>query len=62
MLEAYDKLVDRAPSAWLDEVCANLRTNGTNGAQAQGLRHLMINFDDGPAYEVVCRSFCVEDQ
>jgi hypothetical protein len=59
MLEAYDQLVDRGPSVWLDEVSVNLKRNG---AQAQGLKHLMINFDDGPAYEVVCLSFRVEDQ
>jgi hypothetical protein len=59
MREAYDKLVDRGPSAWLEEVSANLNKNG---ADAQGLMHLMINFDDGPAYEVVCRSFGVEKE
>ncbi len=59
MLEAYDKLVDRGPSGWLEELCANLRKNG---GEAQGLVHLMIGFDDGPTYEVVCRSFRVEDK
>lgn len=59
MLEAYDKLVDRGPSAWLEELCANLRKNG---GEAEGLVHLMIGFDDGPTYEVVCRSFRVEDK
>jgi hypothetical protein len=59
MLEAYDKLVDRGPGAWLQEVCANLKKNG---GEAQGLIHLMINFDDGPAYEVVCRSFHIEEK
>ncbi len=33
-----------------------------SGADAQGLVHLLINFDDGPAYEVVCRSFGVEGE
>lgn len=55
--EAYDKLVDRGPSEWFEEVCANLKKNG---GEAQGLAHLMINFDDGPAYEIVCRSFLIE--
>jgi hypothetical protein len=59
MLEGYDKLVDRGPSAWLDEVSTNLTKNG---ADTQGLVHLLINFDDGPAYEVVCRSFAVEEK
>lgn len=47
------------PSAWLEEVCANLKKNG---GESQRLGHFMINFDDGPAYEVVCRSFRVEDK
>lgn len=58
MLEAYDTLVDRGRSAWLTEVGANLKRNG---AEARGLVHLMIDFDDGPCYEVVCRSFRIED-
>ena len=58
MLEAYDKLVDRGPSAWLEEVRTNLKKNG---GDAQGLVHLMMDFDDGPTYEVVCRSFRVEE-
>jgi hypothetical protein len=58
MHEAYDKLVDRGSSAWLEEVRANLKKNG---GDADGLVHLMVNFDDGPAYEVLCRSFRIED-
>jgi hypothetical protein len=58
MREAYGKLVDRGSSPWLQEICRNL-TNG--GGDAGGLAHLMINFDDGPAYEVVCRSFILEE-
>ncbi len=57
MLDAYDKLVDRGSSAWLEDVRTNLKRNG---GDAQGLVHFMIGFDDGPTYEVVCRSFCVE--
>jgi hypothetical protein len=59
MREGYDTLVDRGDSAWLAEVRANLKKNG---AEAQGLVHLLIDFDDGPAYEVVCRSFRIEEQ
>ncbi len=59
MLEAYDKLVDRGPSAWLEEVRSNLKRSGGN---AHGLVHMMINFDDGPTYEIVCRSFRVEEK
>jgi hypothetical protein len=59
MREAYDRLVDRGPTSWLAEVSANLKQNG---GQADGLVHVMINFDDGPCYEVVCRSFRVENE
>jgi hypothetical protein len=59
MLQAYDQLVDRGASAWLTEVCANLKKNG---GVAEGLIHLMITFDDGPTYEVLCRSFRVEEK
>ncbi len=59
MREAYDRLIDRGQSAWLQEVGANLERNG---GEARGLVHLMINFDDGPCYEAVCRSFEVEDK
>src|SRR5688572_1876108 len=45
MLEAYDKLVDCCASRWLGEIRANVVNNGGN---AEGLRHLMIMFDDGP--------------
>lgn len=56
-LEAYDRLVDRGPTPWLSELSANLKRTG---ARADGLAHLMINFDDGPCYEVVCRSHRLE--
>jgi hypothetical protein len=59
MLEAYDKLVDRGGSAWLDETLVNLKKNGS---EVLKLVHLMISFDDGPTYEVVCREFHVEDR
>jgi hypothetical protein len=59
MRKAYDQLVDRGLSTWLEELSANLRGKGVD---VQGLAHLMINFDDGPAYEIVCRSFSVEEQ
>jgi hypothetical protein len=58
MLEAYDALVDRGSTQWLNQIRANLAHNAGN---ADGLRHLMITFDDGPAYEFVCRSFHVDD-
>lgn len=58
MLEAYDRLVDRGASAWLEELRSNLKENG---GDPQGLIHLMIGFDDGPTYEVVCRGFRIEE-
>ncbi|HEX4334488.1 MAG TPA: hypothetical protein VH062_01170 [Polyangiaceae bacterium] len=57
MLEAYDRLIDRGSTSWLEEVRTNLRKNG---GDADGLAHLMIGFDDGPTYEVVCRSFGID--
>jgi hypothetical protein len=59
MLEAYDKLIDRGPSPWLEELRANLKKNG---GDATALVHMMITFDDGPTYEIVCRSFRVEEK
>ncbi len=59
MLEAYDKLVDWGSSAWLEEVRSNLKRNG---GEPKGLVHLMLGFDDGPTYEVVCRSFRIDEK
>jgi hypothetical protein len=53
MLEAYDRLLSHGESAWLGEISGNLKRHG---GEAAALAHLMINFDDGPCYEVVCRS------
>jgi hypothetical protein len=57
MAEAYDRLIDRGVTAWLADVVANL---GLYDQDASGLVHLMINFDDGPCYEFLCRGFRVE--
>lgn len=38
-------------------IVGNLRQHG---ADATGLTHLMINFEDGPCYEVICRSHRLE--
>jgi hypothetical protein len=57
MLEAYDRLVDQGHTAWLDEISRNLKQHG---GDAQRLVHLMINFDDGPCYELICRSHRVD--
>ena len=58
MLEAYDRVVDRGQTAWLRELTDNSRRNGF---PTQGVKHLMIMFDDGPCYEFVCESFRVEE-
>jgi hypothetical protein len=58
MLKAYDRLLDRGSTPWLQEVSANLKRGRLN---TDGLVHLMITFDDGPCYEFVCRSFLVEE-
>jgi len=57
MLESYDRLVDLGSTAWLGELEANLRRRSID---ASGLTHLMILFDDGPCYEVACRTFKIE--
>jgi len=56
-LEAYDKLVDCGQTSWLTSAKAAITRNAE---QSDGLRHLMIYFDDGPCYEAICRSFRVE--
>lgn len=57
MLDAYDSLVDWGQSQWLSEIAENLLRHRSDPG---GLKHLMINFDDGPCYEVICRSYRVE--
>lgn len=57
MLEAYVRLVDLGQTSWLSEISGNLTQHG---ADAAGLAHLIINFDDGPCYEVICRSHRLE--
>lgn len=66
MLIAYDKLVDLEETSWLIEVRNQLRQPGeyvssspTHGPPDQ-LKHLMINFDDGPCYEFLCQKFSIE--
>jgi hypothetical protein len=57
MLEAYDRLTDYGQTAWLSEISATLKKHA---GYAAGLMHLAINFDDGPCYEVICRSHRLE--
>jgi hypothetical protein len=63
---AYDKIVDLGETSWLTKVKNQLRRFGdlvlsspSHGPLDQ-LAHLMINFDDGPCYEFICRNFRVE--
>jgi len=57
MLRAYDRLVELTNSSWRQELSEQLlRVSGTQPL----LRHLMIYFDDGPCYEVICRAFRIE--
>lgn len=52
---AYGKLVS-LNSQWLEEV----RSSGKKDqATIEALQHLMITFDDGPCYEIICRSWSI---
>lgn len=50
---AYGKLIS-LDSSWLDEV---KRAGRKDAKVIEGLQHLMITFDDGPCYEVICQSW-----
>ena len=64
MLIAYDRLVDMAETDWLIRIRDRLQDHGVYLSAPSGppnqLKHLMINFDDGPCYEFICQSFDVE--
>ena len=54
---AYGKLVS-LNSTWLDEV----RSTGKKDQSAiDALQHLMITFDDGPCYELICQSWSINE-
>jgi hypothetical protein len=53
MLEAYDCVIDCGQTDWLVATRQRLSERGVN----TDIRHLMIFFDDGPCYEMLCRSF-----
>lgn len=55
---AYGKLVS-LDGNWLDEV---RRAGKKDQANIAALQHLMITFDDGPCYEIICRSWSVDSQ
>lgn len=56
--KTYDALVDVGESDWLAAVIKEI---GENDEDASGLRHLMIYLDDGPCYEIICKTFRIED-
>lgn len=53
---AYGKLVKLGATPWLNEVLITY----VKGSQAPTeLQHLMICFDDGPCYEIICAHFAL---
>ena len=56
-VDAYDRLVDLGRTEWLEAVTQSLKRHGTDTTE---LRHLAIELDDGPTYEVLCRGFHAE--
>jgi hypothetical protein len=52
---AYGKVVDLGNSEWLSAVKAQLLGFGIQDAAE--LKHLVIDFDDGPCYESLCPDF-----
>jgi hypothetical protein len=59
VIDAYDKVIDLGETDWLKEIKSNLLQNG---GTADNLTHLMTYFDDGPAYEFICRGFKAETE
>ena len=55
---AYDKVTDMGETSWLNEVRAACARRVPDSSL---LRHLAVYFDDGPAYEFICRAFSVND-
>lgn len=55
---AYSKVVDFGETTWLKEIKSNLIENEV---EETDLFHLAIYFDDGPAYEFICKKFRVEE-
>jgi hypothetical protein len=51
---AYAKLVCLGVTPWLGEILNTFRNGNQPGTE---LRHLMICFDDGPCYEIICLGF-----
>lgn len=51
---AYGKLVRLGATTWLNEV---MKVYSQARQSPNELQHLMICFDDGPCYEIICLSF-----
>ena len=54
---SYDELVDVGESDWLLTVRKQM---DKYDIEATRLRHLVICFDDGPCYEIICKAFQIE--
>ncbi|MGF6243464.1 hypothetical protein P3T42_005228 [Paraburkholderia sp. GAS38] len=52
---AYGRLIS-LDANWLDEI---RRSGRKDQSTIEALQHLMITFDDGPCYEIICRSWSV---
>lgn len=54
---AYDRIIDCGITTWLKGIQNNLAINGSENPD---LSHFAIYFDDGPAYEFICKNFRIE--
>jgi hypothetical protein len=56
--EAYGNLISIQPSDWLEIVKNNYRDRRKSTGDADPeLQHMMIVFDDGPCFELICQGF-----
>jgi len=56
--QSYANLISLEISPWLTEIKMARKNNPTKTLVQQGeAQHLMISFDDGPCYEIICESF-----
>jgi hypothetical protein len=59
MLVAMGRVADLGATSWRQEVEDSL---ASHGGGHRDLRHLAINFDDGPPYELVSRAFVSNEE
>ncbi len=58
--EAYGKVISVAQSEWLETLQQAVNEYGSKiPSKLGGIQHLMICFDDGPCYEILCNEFSV---